>query len=254
MKVLPILPVKAGKVVDLYYNEGLKTGSNFLDVYEVMNQVGKVYDITFFMDLDSYSNGEKQIELLKNLSEVNTIWVDPAARTSEDIIDPLVAGGDWVVMGSSTVNSLDDIEEAVDLSDRILPALHWAHGSVLHSYSTRKEGLEDLSHHLGFFNEISVEAVLFMDLPRINQRNGIDRQITDILLDSGLDVYLAGGIKEQDVLTYTNLGAAGVLLYINDLLEKIARMKPRTNRSDPERLVEIEPAVQLNPLGFVDYS
>lgn len=254
MKVIPILPVKAGKVVDVHFDGGLRTGRAKHDIFTVMNHLGNVYDITFFMDLDAYSRGDQQIVLLRALCEVNILWVDPGTQRSDDIIDPLVAGGEWVIMGSSTLRSLGEMEEAADISDRIIPGIHWAHGNVLHGYETGKEGKEDLKYHLDYFDDLGMESVLFMDLPRINKREGMDPDIIELLLGSGLDVYLAGGIKEQDALTYTSLGAAGILLNINDLLGQISRIKMRSIRVQPQTLPEVEPAVQLNPLGFVDYS
>ncbi len=254
MKVIPILPVKNGKVVDLHFENGLKTGSITHDVFNVINQLGNVYDISFFIDLDAYFGGNQQIEVLKNLCEVNTIWVDPSPKWSDDIIDPFVAGGEWVAMGTSNLRSLDEMEEAADISDRILPSIHWVHGEILHRYKTRKEGLEDLKYHLDYFKDLGMESVLFMDLPRINLREGVEPEIIEMLMGSGMDVFLAGGVKEQDVLRYTGLGVSGILLYVNDLLEKISRMKPKHHKTDPQKLPEMEPAVQLNPLGFVDYT
>jgi len=253
MKVIPIVPVQGGKVIDIYYDNGLKPGNVSHDIYTVMNHLGNVYDTTLFLDLDALFKRKQQIEVLKELSEVNEVWVEPAVRRSEGIIDPLVAGGEWVVIGTSTLDSLDELEEAAELSDRVIPAIQWNNGEVLRRYPTKHHGVDDIRFHLDFFRKLDLESIMFMDLGRINKREGLDPAIIEIVMGSGMNAYFGGGIKEQDTLTFTGLGAAGILLYINDLLEQISRMRPRRVVVQPHEVTDYEPAIQLNPLGFPEF-
>lgn len=245
--------MRNGHVLDISYDDGIRIGSSVHDTYMVMNHLGNVYDTTLFMDLDALFKNEQQIELLKELSEVNEIWVEPAVRRSEEIIDPLVAGGEWVSMGTSTLDSLSELEEASELSDRVIPAIHWAHNEMLHSYKTSFQGREDIQYHLDFFRELGMESVMFMDLGRIRSRDGLDPDIIELLLGSGMDVYLGGGIREQDALTLSGLGAAGIFLYINDLLEHIKRQRPKRVAVHSQDEPVYEPSIQLNPIGFPEF-
>jgi uncharacterized protein related to proFAR isomerase len=253
MKVIPIVPVRTGRVTDIQFENGLKFGETRYDIFEVMTQLGKIYDCSLFLDLNSYSDGDQQIELLKTLCEVNTIWVDPGAEFSDEIIDPLVAGGDSVLMGTSTLESLSELEEAVDLSDRIIPVIHWAHGEVIREYKRKEEGIEDLLAHLSYFEDIGLESSLIMDLPRIASRSEFDPTLLNALLGNELDMYLAGGITEKDALFYSEKGFAGILLCINDMLSTLEQSRNRRSAVEHHELPEYEPAVQLSSIGMPEF-
>ncbi|MCK4613288.1 MAG: hypothetical protein KAU14_00675 [Thermoplasmata archaeon] len=254
MKAIPIVPVKGGRVTGIRYDGGLRNNRDFHDVHLVMNHLTKVYDTTYFMDLDAIFTGDQQLQLLKSLCEINTVWVDPGVRMADDVIDPLVAGGEWVSMGTATMDSIEVIGDAVEFSNRVIPMVQWAEGKVLHRYHTGMNGMKDLNYHLDLFMDMGLESVIFMDLGNINRREGMDPDIIETLVGTGMKAYLAGGIKEQDALHLSGLGITGILLYINDLLEKISRERPRRIAVEPYEIIDIEPAVRLSPLGFPEFG
>lgn len=253
MKILPIIPVRTGRVTDIRFEEGLVSGDARYDIFTVMTKLGEAYDSTYFMDLSAYSSGDQQIELLKTLCEVNEVWVDPGIERSEEIIDPLIAGGEWVIMGTSTMDSLTELEEAVDLSDRIIPAIHWASGSIIRSYKTKQQDKEDVRHHMQLFLDLGLESVIFMDLPKIDRRLEFDPYLIDLLVGRDLEVYIAGGIREQDVMSYSEKGISGVLLTINEMLAHLERKRTKRVSVTPIELPEYEPAVQLSSIGMPEF-
>lgn len=256
MKVIPIMPIHNGKVFDISYDNSDNTiniGTESHDVYSVISMLGAKYDIQYFLDLNALKFQEQQIEIMKELCKVNEVWIDPAVRTSEEIIDPLIAGGEWVIVSTSSINSIDELEEAVDLSDRIIPAIHWSQGQVIHRYKSSSTGMEDLRSHIKQLSKFDVESLIFIDFDRINATQGPDKRIIEELIDSGLNVYLGGGVREQDVLTYSGLGASGVLLFINELLQHMTRTRPGHHKPFPHEEPVYEPSIQLNPLGFPEF-
>ena len=94
-----------------------------------------------------------------------------------------------------------------------------------------------------------------MDMDNIRRREGQNANIIELLIDSGLNVYLAGGVGEKDALQLQDLGITGILIYINDILQQIFSEKPRRVPAvEPEKVKIIEPSVQLNPIGLPDYG
>lgn len=254
MKVIPIIPVKAGRITNLYYDDGLKSGREFHDFHKVMDYLSQIYETHLFMDMDAIYTGTQQIELLKELCEMNQVWVEPGISRYEDIIDPLVAGGDCICVSTATLHSLDVLGEIVDLSDRVIPMIQWANGEIVHNYHSKKTGIEDLQFHLDTFMDLDLETVTFLDVGRINLREGMDEEILRPLTSTGLDIYIGGGLREEDVIHYSGLGVKGILLYINDLLEHVKMMRPKDAAVAPREMIEVEPSIQLNPLGFPEYS
>ena len=250
MKVLPILPVRTGRAADLRYDGDLVSGDARYDVLSAMAGIGERYDSAYFIDLNGYARGDQQIELLKTLCEVKQIWVDPGAVTSDDIIDPLVAGGEWVVMGTSTMGSLSDLEEAVDLSDRLIPAIHWSGNAVIRNYATRHNGIEDIRHHLRTFLDLGLESIIFMDLPKIHLRQGFETGLLDHLVGTDLQVFIAGGINEQDALPYSRKGVSGILLTMDEMFARLDMRNVKRPVPDTSSLPVYEPSVRLNPIGI----
>lgn len=255
IEIIPILPVKSGKIVDFHYEGRIVTGRDFHEIHVVLNHLNQIYASAYFMDMDGIRNGDLQLELLKELCELHTLYTDPGVRNEEDVIDPLVAGSRWVALSTLTMDSLEVVNNALEISDSIVPLIVWADGRIQHQYRTEQEGIEDIRYHLEFFKDAGMESVLFMDMDTIRQREGYDRHILDSLLESGLNVYIAGGVGEKDALRLQEMGVKGILIYINDILNQIFSEKPRRIPvMEPEKVKIIEPAVQLNPIGLPDYG
>jgi len=256
IEVIPILPVKGGRIVDFRFEGGrIILGRDFHDTHVVLNHLNRIYASAYFMDMDGILNEDLQLELLKELCELNTLYTDPGVRNEDDVIDPLVAGSQWIALSTLTMNSPEVSENALEISDSIVPLIVWSEGRVMHPYHTGEEGMKDIEFHLKAFRDAGMESVLFMDMDNIRQREGQNADIIELLIDSGLNVYLAGGVGEKDALQLQDIGVKGILIYINDILQQIFSEKPRRIPViEPEKVKIIEPSVQLNPIGLPDYG
>jgi len=95
IEVIPILPVKGGRIVDFRYDGRFVPGRDFHEIHVVLNHLNQIYESAYFMDMDGILNENLQLELLRELCELNTLYTDPGVRNEDDVIDSLIAGSAW---------------------------------------------------------------------------------------------------------------------------------------------------------------
>src|SRR6266540_1537681 len=80
-------------------------------------------------DLGGIERNRPNLEFVRHF-EGEAVWVDAGIRVAESVIDVLVAGAERVVVGTKTLRSLEDLEEARELTENLVPLLDFAAGKL----------------------------------------------------------------------------------------------------------------------------
>ena len=90
-----------------------------------LEEFGKV----LVWDLEGIERNRPDLRLVRHF-EGEDLWVDAGVRLAEGVIDVLVGGAERAVVGTKTLRGLEELEDARDLTENIIPLLDFAYGEL----------------------------------------------------------------------------------------------------------------------------
>ncbi len=151
--ILPRLVIRAGTALSwegpVAWNEmveGLDRG---------LQEFGHV----LIWDLDGIERNQPDLQLLRRF-EGESLWVDPGVRLADSVVDVLIAGAERVVVGTKTLRSLEEFDEARELTENLVPLLDFV-GDKLWA----AERVREVPPHLllSRWREMGVDSALIVD-------------------------------------------------------------------------------------------
>lgn len=188
-----------------------------LDPASFVEQLMESYERAFIVDITGIETGEPQLRLLQELSEAGEIWVDPGVRKAETALDVLVAGAAHVVFGTKTLAGVEELSKALGDTEEVSLGIDWegrvvAFDEQLKHLSPRT--LLDISRNLG------LKRIFFNDLGRSNSRKPIEARIISELTRGPLELYVGGGVMQDDLPAIKAAGAKGALLSLLSIVKE----------------------------------
>ncbi|MGQ9582665.1 MAG: HisA/HisF-related TIM barrel protein [Thermoplasmatota archaeon] len=188
-----------------------------LDPVAFVEQLLGRYSRAFVADITGIETGEPQLGLVQELSALGEIWIDPGIRSAETAMDVLVAGAHHVVFGTKTLAGVEELAAALRDTESVSLGIDWD-GVVVGADEQIKHlspaALLDIARNLG------VGRVLFNDLGRSRERKRLETEIIRSLARGPLELYVAGGVTEEDLPAISSAGAAGALLSLLSIVKE----------------------------------
>ena len=182
-------------------------------------------------DLSGIRDGHPNFEVLKRLVRSRyRVWLDLGMRDIQDVFDSFAMDVSRAIMGTLTSPDLELFEEAFELSDHVIPCIHYD-GKVL--WPSRKAGPERLETVVAKLMDIGYEEIGIIDMPRLGQRNGPNSQMLSRLEGIEAKIILGGGITEAhfEQLRTSGLGGAFVDPFTPIIGKLIMEEKPVARES-----------------------
>ncbi len=119
------------------------------------------YDTIYFLDLDGIEFNKPQTDVIRKASTSKEVWADIGARNAEGITDAFIAGADKAVLSTKTVESFEEIERSIELSEDLILCVDYKDELISPSKNIREMGIRDLTTNCV---ERGIEKVVFNDL------------------------------------------------------------------------------------------
>ena len=87
------------------------------------------YGRVLIWDLGGIERNRPNLTILRRF-EGEDLWVDAGIRFADSVVDVLVAGAERVVVGTKTLRSLSELEEARELTENLVPLLDFVDGKL----------------------------------------------------------------------------------------------------------------------------
>jgi uncharacterized protein related to proFAR isomerase len=195
------------------------------------------------LDLSGVDAGRPNFDVLKALIKSKYhVWLDLGVRDIEDLFDSFAMDVTRAIIGTMTAPSMDIFEEAFDLSDRVVPCVHYDRRVL---WPKRSSGPSDLKEAVAALADIGFERVGVLDLPRIGRKQGIDADLVQRLAGLDVGVILGGGVTEQEVPILRSAGLAGA--FIDPFTPVIDQLVYETEKELPTE--DVVPATRPAPRG-----
>jgi len=174
--ILPRLVIRGGTVLS---REGVVPWKEIADPMDrALQEFGRV----LIWDLGGIEKNRPSLELLRRY-EGESLWVDAGVRFADSVIDVLVAGAERAVVGTKTLRRLDELEEARELTENLVPLLDFVRGKLWASKSIGDVPPEDL---LRRFREMGLDTALVLEETGDFPRNLLGEAPDGLALFAGL--------------------------------------------------------------------
>jgi uncharacterized protein related to proFAR isomerase len=185
-----------------------------IKILELIDELSERFDKVMITDLNGINKDRPQLELLKQLSGKMEMWVDAGSRFSEGAIDIIIAGADKVVFGTKTLRHLDQIEDALELSENVILGIDYDDGII----SPNKDIRDMTPAHLAELSvSYGIKEIIFSDLKHLTSSTRFASDIGYTLLDKDMDIYFHGRF-EDDMKMMRNKGVFGAISEVETLL------------------------------------
>jgi len=200
IEILPRLALQGGKLL------GDFPGSfdPKREIEKILEEHGKI----LFHDMDGILENKPQLDVIKKW-EGKGIWVDAGARYAEGAMDLFVAGAEKVVLGTKTLQGMEELKKACDLSDNIILEIDFQGGTLQRNLAIKSSSPRDLirtAKHMG------IDICILFDGDGIMDSNIL----------SSLDVkevsLFAGLMRRSQIGHLTRFGIKGAVVDISELI------------------------------------
>ncbi len=133
-------------------------------------------------DLDGIERNRPNLGLVRRF-EGEPLWVDAGVRRAEAVIDVLVAGAERAVVGTKTLRSLSELEEARELTENVVPLLDFVNGELWAAEAIRGTDAREL---LARWRGLGIDTALLVDEGRQLPRALLESSPPGLALFAGL--------------------------------------------------------------------
>jgi uncharacterized protein related to proFAR isomerase len=175
------------------------------------------YSIIYITDINGLKGDTPNLKLIRKMTEVAEVWVDPGIRFSENVIDLFVAGAERVVIASKTLDCFDELKDAHELSENIMFGLDMDQNHIVgcDGSITRLPPIDLISTVV----KVGIRKVVFTDLGRIGSNKPLDFRLLKQIVSKNVELYVGGGINRSMINNVRSSGARGALVELRDIVK-----------------------------------
>jgi len=196
---LDAVPIYRTRVVDVRWTDRrLQRGAYRVDVGAYWDAVGGArYNAgrIYILDVAGINHGKPSFEDLRPITKRTTALLDLGVRSPDDVMDGYMLDVEAVIVGTKTLRSLPQFQEIREISEGVIPCLDYAEGVVWSELSHEGRDLREAAsalRNMGFPN------LAVMDLTRLGTFSGPDPSLLAQLAGLDVELFLGGGIREED--------------------------------------------------------
>lgn len=221
LKIIPSIALKEGKPFFVYSRSGEgKEPDEPDDIEDAVEDLGEDHGCVHVLDVDGIERDSLNYELISDLSAVATLWLECGSSDTEGVMDAMITGAEYVVIGTRFLRKLKDLNGILDITENALFAIEWDGSLVSSSSKISKMGIEALGREV---KELGIEKMLFTDVERIKGKTGsVNYVAISDLVSSGVEVYVSGGCVLEDRDALERLKVSGMVIEAG-LLPKVPK-------------------------------
>lgn len=212
MKLIPALSIKGGKVAVAdggRYTYVRNSEGRFRSPVNVLREKGFPEGEVFVLDLDGLERDSPDLDAVKRIAAYRDVWLDAGASDADGMMDLFVSDASKVVMGTLTLSSLDELSEALDMSDDIILSIAWDGGVVSPDPALSGIGAGALLDRL---RGLRLADAMLLDLGSIKRGGPVDLDAVSALAGGFGRLFVSGRIAGGDLERLESAGAAGAII------------------------------------------
>ncbi|HEV8595257.1 MAG TPA: HisA/HisF-related TIM barrel protein [Thermoplasmata archaeon] len=206
-------PIHRPKVVDVAWRDGrLRRGEYRVDFETYWDAVGGPrYNAgrLYVLDLAGINHGKPEFETLRAIAKRTELFLDLGAQDPEDVMDGYMVDAESVIVGTKCLESVAQFEEIRAISEGVVPCLDYAEGVVWSDLAREDRELRSVTAKL---RDMGFRTLAVMDLARLGTFLGPDPRLVSALQGLDFELFLGGGIREEDAAELREKGIPHALV------------------------------------------
>jgi len=212
MKLIPAISIKDGHVAIaeggqytyLRNSDGqFRSPVNLIREFELL--VGEV----FVLDIDGLEKNNPDLDTVKRIAAYRDVWLDAGTIDADSMMDLFVSGASRVVMGTLTLESLDELRKALEISENIIFSIAYDKGIVSPDPSVSGMDLDLLLKEIGEFPKL--QTGMLFDLGGLRDRTPPDASIVSKIASHFEEFYVSGHIP-ANIDALEGSGVSGLIV------------------------------------------
>lgn len=205
IEVLPRILILDGEAV--YEKEG---EFHQIDVVasEGVDNLIATHGKVLMVDLNGFRTNRPRLDFIK-MFEKKSIWVDAGVRLADFAIDIFIGGAERTILRTETLNSLDELRKAHELSDQLIFQIDVMDGRIVGSDDFVNRDPRNL---MGVIAEIGIKTCIYLEQGRGEPSPSILHGLPE-----DFELYV-GPFKSSDSVRFENTGFKGILVDAKGLL------------------------------------
>ncbi len=211
MKLIPAMSIMRGHVAvaeGRHYSEMRNEAGQFRNPVNVLKDIPG--DEAFILDIDGIEGRMPDLGTVKRIAAHREVWLDAGASDADSMMDLFVSGASKVVLGTLSLESLDELSEALDISEDIILSVCCDRGIV--SPDSRYSGMSVADFMAGLGDMPGLKSVLLFDVGGLRDCKPPDLEAVKALAGRFGEVFVSGHIDAGDMKTLEEAGAAGLIV------------------------------------------
>ncbi len=188
-------------------------GAN-IDIEELIDELAERFDKALITDINGITKDKPQLELLKKVSSKMKFWVDAGPRNGDCAIDILITGIEKIVVGTKTLRDLEELKNAIELSENVILGIDYDDGIVSPKTSIKEMSPLRLAEEA---KSVGIKEIIFTDLNHLASLGAFSIDVGSTLLDTGMKIYFHGRFKRSQEMPREQ-GLAGVITEVETQL------------------------------------
>lgn len=213
MKLIPAISIKDGHVAIVengQYTYLRNSDGQFRSPVNLVKELELLVGEVFILDIDGLEKNSPNLDTVKRIAAFRDVWLDAGTIDAESMMDLFVSDASRVVMGTLTLESLDELRKALEISENIIFSIAYDGGIV--SPNPRVSGM-DLDHLLKEIDEFpKLQAGMWFDLGGLRDRTPPDPNIISKMAGHFDEFYVSGHMPEASVDALKDSGVSGIVI------------------------------------------
>ncbi len=218
MKLMPAISIKQRRVAiveDGHYEFLKNREGQFRKPTNLLQELKS--DTIYVLDIDGLERSSPNMATIKNMAAFKDIWLDAGTQDIEDMMDLFVNDASEVVFGTKTLTSLEELEEAAELSERIIFSLDYNDEILSPNKEISKMSLDELCSRVSGFK--GLDTAILMDLGSIKDGTPADLGMIRAMANHFQTLFVSAHVVADDLDAIEGAGAAGMIVDFRTLKE-----------------------------------
>lgn len=211
--LLESLPFRSAEVVSVRWKDNVleKTeyAVNFEEYWRAVGSTRYRASTVYVLDIGGINQGEPSFQAMRELAKCDCkILFDLGVSSPEDLMDGFMVDVDKVIASTKSLKTIQDFRDIYALTEDCVPCIDWDEG-VLWAGGVKTHNLKEVAAAL---KEVGFGSIVFMDMKRLGTWSGPSMELASTLATFGMQIYLGGGVKEEDVPLLLDKGIYAALV------------------------------------------
>jgi len=163
----------------------------------------------FILDIDGLERSSPNLSTVKKIAAYKDVWLDAGTQDVEDMMDLFVNDASEVVFGTKSLQSLEELKDASELSEQIIISIDY-HDKII---SPNEEIADmDVDQFVDAVKKFeSLNKAIFMDLGSHQDKTPVDLDLIGCLSKVFSEVYVSAHVIYEDYPALENAGVSGLI-------------------------------------------